>query len=200
MRARPVRHHLKGPALAAALAVSLGSATACTAENEGSAPAPSPTETASPSPTPSPEDVERAIGEPASFTLRTGSGRRSRVRVAVTDVTEGRIRHLSDFVLDTEGRRSTPYYAHVRVANIGGGNLSRARITLWGFDSSGTVRPPAEVLGTFPRCQTRRAPKRFRRGDSMRTCLVYLVPRGSTLQAVQYRFSDDRPPVSWPVG
>ena len=200
MRARPVLHRLSGSAVAVALAVSLVAATACTAEDDGSAPAPSPTETPSPSPSPSPEEVERAIGEPASFTLRTGSGRRSRVRVVVTDVAEGRIRHLSDFVLDAEARRSTPYYAHVRVRNIGGGNLSRAKITLWGFDSSGTVRPPAEVLGSFPRCQAQRAPKGFRRGDSMRTCLVYLVPRGDTLQAVQYRFSGDRPPVSWPVG
>jgi len=198
MRARPVRHHLAGAALPVALAVASVSAAACTAETDGSAPAPSPTET--PSPTPSAEPVERAVGEPASFMMRTGPGKRSRVRVAVTDVTEGRIRHLSDFVLDAEARRSTPYYADVRVANTGGGNLSRARITLWGFDSSGTVRPPAEVLGSFPRCQAQRAPKGFRRGDSMRTCLVYLVPQGSTLEAVQYRFSDDRPPVSWPVG
>jgi hypothetical protein len=193
MRARPVRHHVG----AAALAVVLVSAVACTTETDGSAPTPSPSKT--PSATPSAEPVERAVGEPASFTMRTGSGRRSRVRVVVTDVTEGRIRHLSDFVLDAEGRRSTPYYADVRVANIGGGNLSRAPITLWGFDSSGTVRPPAEVLGSFPRCQAERAPKGFRRGDAMRTCLVYLVPQGSTLEAVQYRFSDDRPPVSWPV-
>jgi hypothetical protein len=193
MRARPVRHHVG----AAALAVVLVPAVACTTQTDGSAPTPSPSET--PRATPSAEPVERAVGEPASFTMRTGSGRRSRVRVVVTDVTEGRIRHLSDFVLDAEGRRSTPYYADVRVANIGGGNLSRARITLWGFDSSGTVRPPAEVLGSFPRCQTERAPKGFRRGDSMRTCLVYLVPQGSRLEAVQYRFSDDRPPVSWPV-
>jgi hypothetical protein len=198
MRARPARRHLG----AAVLAVALASAAACTAETDGSAPEPSPTETPrqTPSPTRSAEPVERAVGEPASITLRTGAGKRSRVRVAVTDVTEGRIRHLSDFVLDAQGRRSTPYYADVRVANTGGGDLSRARVTLWGFDSSGTVRPPAEVLGSFPRCQAQRAPKGFRRGDSMRTCLVYLVPQGSTLEAVQYRFSDDRPPISWPVG
>ncbi len=194
MRARPVRHHLG----VAVLTVALASATACTQETGGSAPAPSPTE--APSPTPSAEPVELAPGEPASFTLRTGPGRRSRVRLAVTEVTEGRIRHLSDFVLDAEGRRSTPYYADVRVANTGSGNLSRARITLWGLDSSGTVRPPAEVIGSFRRCQAQRAPKGFRRGRSMRTCLVYLVPQGSTLEAVQYRFDDDRPPISWPVG
>lgn len=177
----------------------VAAAAACTVDSDGaSAPSASPATATPSSPSPTPERVELALGEPASLTLQGGSGVSSRVRLAVTDVTKGRIRHLSDFRLDAEARRSTPYYATVRVTNTGSGNLSGERLTLWGLDSTGTVRPPADVVGTFPRCQHEPLPKRFTRRKSARTCLLFLLPPGTTLDAVQYRFND-RPPYSWPV-
>lgn len=140
------------------------------------------------------------MGEPASFTLTSGSGRSSRVDLAVTKVEQGEIKDLSDFELNAEAKSSTPYYATVKVTNTGDGNLSGARLSLWGFDSEGVVRPPAEVVGTFSKCQQERLPKRFRNGRTARTCMIYLLPQGSALDAVQYRFNDDRSPYSWPVG
>jgi hypothetical protein len=131
--------------------------------------------------------------------VRNSAGQTSEVEVAVTEVTEGRIRDLSRFRLDAEARSSTPYYADIRVTNNGGADLGGRRLTLWGLDSAGTVLPPADVIGTFRKCQSDPLPRRFRRGDSARSCLLFLAPEGTTLEAVQYRFND-RPPYSWPVG
>ena len=72
-------------------------------------------------------------------------------------------------------------------------------MTLWAFDSEGTVRPPAEVVGAFHKCQNNPLPRKFTKGKSARTCLLYLLPKGTTLQAVQYR-SEDLAPYSWTVG
>ncbi|MDQ4084534.1 MAG: hypothetical protein M3165_01830, partial [Actinomycetota bacterium] len=165
---------------------------ACTVVGGDSAPAPTPR------PAATPQQRELALGDPAAVTIRV-SGERARVRLAVTRVEERTTKDLAQFRLNARTRRSTPYFATVRVTKLGGGDLSGRQVTLWALGSDGTVRPPAEVLGIFRPCRSRPLPSRFAEGDSARTCLLYLMPRGTTLQAVQYRFGD-RPPYSWTVG
>jgi hypothetical protein len=180
------------------VAVVLASA-ACTAGEDGSADAgASPTPSGSATASPSPAQVELALGEPATVTLTNRDGETSEVEVSVTEVTEGRIGHLRQFRLDEQARSSTPYYATVRVRNTGTADLAGRRVVLWGLDSEGTVRPAADVIGSFRRCQNDPLPRRFTRGDRTSTFLLYLVPEGTTLEAVQYRFNN-RPPFSWPV-
>jgi hypothetical protein len=191
MRAKLARRRI---ALAAALLT-----TACTAgEEQGSDPQGDLTASGSPTAVPSPAQEERSLGEPASVTLTNRDGESSEVEVSVTEVTEGRIGHLRQFRLDEQARSSTPYYATVRVRNTGDADLGGRRVQLWGLDSQGVVRPPADVVGAFRRCQNDPLPRRFGQGDTASTCLLYLVPEGATLEAVQYRFNN-RPPFSWPA-
>jgi hypothetical protein len=139
------------------------------------------------------------LGQPASLTLGSDRVQPARVDVAVTDVTRGDISDLSAFELDRAARRSTPYYASVAVTSTGRSSPSTSQVPLWGLDSEGTVRPPADVIGTFRRCQPRPLPQRMSRGESVRTCLIYLLPPETGLEAVQYRFHGDRPPYTWRV-
>jgi hypothetical protein len=185
--------------LGIALAAALLATTGCTGDGGGSAspgtqPPPTPT-----SASPTPEQVRLTVGEPATFRLTGRGGEASRVRLAVTDVTEGKVKDPSWFRLDRQARQSTPYYAAVRVTNRGSGDLSGTQVTLWALDSGGTVRPPAEVIGSFGKCQNDPLPRRFTKGESARTCLLYLLPEGATLRAVEYRIGD-RAPYSWTVG
>jgi hypothetical protein len=184
----------------AALAAVAACVAGCTSGGpEAADPSPSPSSPSATTPSPSPTETPLQLGEFATVALAGEPGDGSEVRVAVTEVREGRIRDLREFVLDEEARSSTPYYADVRVRSVGGaGEVSGERVTLWGLDSSGTVRPPADVLGRFRPCQNDPLPRRFRQGDTARTCLLYLLPEGTTLEAVQYR-SNDRAPYSWPV-
>jgi hypothetical protein len=181
-------------ALLSALLAGLLAAAGCTGDGADPTPAPTP----SPSAAPTPKETELALGEGAAVTVRR-SGESARVRLSVKDVTEGTIKDLAKFRLDRESRRSTPYYATVRVTSLDDGALSGRQVTLWALGSDGTVRPPAEVVGRFPQCQNEPMPSRFTEGDSARTCLLYLLPEGTRLQAVQYRFGD-RPPYSWTLG
>jgi hypothetical protein len=183
----------------AVLVAVLLAATSCTADDGGSA-APKPPSSAPPtSASPTPEQVDLELGEPATFRLDGRGDESSRVRLSVTGVSEGKIKDLSQFRLDRQTRRSTPYYATVRLTNRGSGDLSGTQVTLWALDSDGTVRPPAEVVGAFRKCQNDPLPRKFTKGESARTCLLYLLPQGSNLEAVQYRTSD-LAPYSWTVG
>jgi hypothetical protein len=195
MKRMPAPGRLGAAVLAAGLLVT----TSCTGDDGGSA-APTPRPSApqtSASPTPTQVDLE--LGEPASFRLSGRGGEASRVRLVVTDVEQGKIKDLSQFRLDSETRKSTPYYADVQVTNEGSGDLSGTQLTLWALDSDSTVRPPAEVVGAFSKCQNDPLPRKFTKGESAGTCLLYLLPEGVTLQAVQYRTSDIAP-YSWTVG
>jgi len=169
------------------------------AESEAS-PSPEASETVSAAPSPAtPTTTERAVGEPATITLTRGQ-RRGEAAVAVTAVEKGTIKDLRDFVLDRRTRRSTPYYARLRVRNLSDTNLAGATVPLWGLDSTDTVLPPAEIRGTFGKCDGRPMPKKFTKGDRARTCLLFLAPRGARLEAVQFRPADQSVgPVSWPV-
>lgn len=191
--------HVQSAALALTAACLLAG---CSDDGPGSRAEPSPTasEPASESPTPAPTPSEVALREDATITLSAGE-RRGEVSVSVTKVRKGKIKDLSDFVLDRRTRRSTPYYADVRVENISGTNLAGASVPLWGLDSTDTVLPAAQVRGTFGTCADKAMPKKFTEGKEARTCLMFLVPRGAQLQAVQYRSSDEADgPISWPAG
>ncbi|MPZ97688.1 MAG: hypothetical protein GEU96_22900 [Propionibacteriales bacterium] len=187
-------------AATATLAVLVAVPTAGCTRDGGDAREPSPSPSASVSESPAPgEPVEVAIGQPATVDL-TGSAATTQVAVTVTRVRRGRIQDLKDFVLDATVKQATPYYADVRIENTGEGAPSGATLTLWGLDSTDTVLPAADVRGTFGRCATKPLPKRFPPGSKAASCLLFLVPKGATLDEVQYRFNDGTTgPYSWPV-
>jgi hypothetical protein len=196
----PVRSRVAAIAVTVLLALT----AACSGEGDGGSDeaARTPTETANDaaSETESPaQPTALPTGELATVMLTAGR-RSGDADVTVTQVRRGRIADLRDFVLDARTRTSTPYYALVRVRNTGDANLSGAAVPLWGLDSTGTVLPPARVRGVFTRCQTRALPNGFTAGKQTRTCLLFLVPKGARLTAVQYRFDDETTaPISWPV-
>ena len=195
MKRMPAPGRLAVAVLAAGLLVT----TSCTADGGGSA-APKSRPAAPETPaSPTPTQVDLDMGQPATFRLHGRGGEASRVRLVVTGVKRGKIKDLNQFQLDRETKKSTPYYATVRVTNRGSGDQSGTQVTLRAFDSTGTVRPPAEVVGAFHKCQNNPLPHKFTLRKSARTCLLYLLPKGTALQAVQYR-TEDLAPYSWTVG
>lgn len=208
MAVRPPRRVVRlAPVHRAALVVAAACLLAACSEGveQRAEPSPSPSpstpeESVPASPTAAATPTRMALGEPATMTVSKGQ-RSGEVEVAVTKVREGKIKDLSDFVLDNRTRRSTPYYADVRVENTSSANLAGASVPLWGLDTTDTVLPPAQIRGTFGKCTHQPMPRKFTNGDNAKTCLMFLVPRGATLKAVQYRPSDEEAGVvSWPAG
>jgi hypothetical protein len=156
------------------------------------------TPTATASPTPS-EPPELAPGDTAVVGMTVGR-RSGEVALTVARVERGTIKDLRDFILGKGVRTATPYYAHVRVQNRSRTDLAGGTPELWGLDSANTVLPPVDVRGGFATCESRPMPTSFTRGDKARTCLMFLVRKGATLSAVQYRYDDGTTePVSWTV-
>ena len=138
------------------------------------------------------------IGEPATA-VYDDPQRASVLTVRVTKVAEGSVKDLKGFVLSAKDRSSTPYYVSATVTNQGPQQLGQTSVPLYGLDSTGTALPPTSMVGDFERCAGGPLPTGFAPGDSVATCLVYLIPPKAALAAVQLRTSDADDPISWSV-
>lgn len=138
------------------------------------------------------------IGDPATA-VYADDQRVSVLTVVVSKVVKGSTKDFKSFVLSRRQRASTPYYVSATVTNDGPRQLGQIEVPLYGFDSTDTAFPPTSLVGAFDRCAGGPLPTGFAPGDSVKTCLVYLVPPKATLQAVQLRSSDAEEPISWPI-
>jgi hypothetical protein len=140
------------------------------------------------------------LGQPASVVYKAGPDRVSVVTVTVTKVAVGSVRQdFANFALAPEQLRSTPYYVTATVRNAGPGQLGRAALPLYGHDSTNTFFPAVTLVGDLDACTGGPLPATFGPKATQRTCLVFLVHHGATLDAVELRPYDGFDPVRWSV-
>lgn len=158
------------------------------------------------SPVPVPEGVELTepgstleVGEAATAPYVAGRSRASVVTVRVTAIVRGRSADLRAFSLTPAAARSTPWYVHTVMRDVGEGRLGRAPVPVYGYDTDSTYFPPADIQGGLDSCPSRQPPPDFGPGDTLRTCLVFFVPPSARLEAVQLRGVPDGEPISWSI-
>jgi hypothetical protein len=140
------------------------------------------------------------LGQPASVVYKAGPDRVSVVTVTVTKIAAGSMRRdFANFALGPEQMRSTPYYATATVRNAGPGQLGRAAVPLYGHDSTNTFFPAVTLVGDLDACPGGPLPATFGPQATQRTCLVFLVHQGATLESVELRPYDGFDPVRWMV-
>ncbi|HET7355930.1 MAG TPA: hypothetical protein VFJ09_04555 [Nocardioidaceae bacterium] len=138
-----------------------------------------------------------SFGDSATVIFEADQDRGTVLKLTAKNATKGRISDLSGFVLDDATRRSTPYYVHVSVSNVGQGDVGGGPVPLYGVDADNTLLPPASFTSPFKPCRSQPLPKNFGPGDSVRTCLVFLAPSHGTLTAVSYRPDQAFDPITW---
>lgn len=158
------------------------------------------------SPVPVPEGVELTepgstleVGEAATAPYVSGGSRASVVTVRVTAIVRGTSADLRSFSLTPAAARSTPWYVHTVMRDVGEGRLGRAPVPVYGYDTDSTYFPPADLHGGLDACPSRPPPADFGPGDTLRTCLVFFVPPPARLAAVQLRGVPDAEPISWSI-
>ncbi|HYJ69156.1 MAG TPA: hypothetical protein VEX15_16015 [Nocardioidaceae bacterium] len=140
------------------------------------------------------------LGQPASVVYKAGPGRVSVVTVTVTKIAVGSMqKDFANFALGADQMRSTPYYVTATVRNAGPGQLGRAAVPLYGHDSTNTFFPAVTLVGELDPCAGGPLAATFGPKATQRTCLVYLVHKGATLESVELRPYDGFDPVRWTV-
>jgi len=138
------------------------------------------------------------IGDVATVIYEPAQGRGTVLRLRVTSVTKGSLADFKGFILDDAYKqKASYYYARVAVRNVGEGDVGGAGVPLWGVNSANTLLPAVNFTTSFKPCPTKPLPKKFPKGATLSTCLVYLSPDKGTLESVSYRPSQEFDPITW---
>ena len=144
-----------------------------------------------------PQGTSLRVGQAATVAWRPNQKTVGAIKMAVTSQEQVPIRTFRDFRLDRATRRSTAYFVHVSVKNLGSSDLSHVPVPLYLLDHRHTLLQASTFQARFPACPSRPLPGRFKRGSRTTVCLVYFVPRHGKLVAMSFRPSEDYDAITW---
>jgi len=143
--------------------------------------------------------TELKIGDKAVVPFDADKEDSSQIKLVVSKVDKGKVADLERFDLDDKAKKSTVYYVHTVVKNLGPEPLSGKQVTLYGKVSEDQVVPPVIFGSTFPLCDYEPLPKKFTKGKVAKGCQVMLAPKHGKISEVQWRPVDNSEPISWTV-
>jgi hypothetical protein len=143
--------------------------------------------------------TELKIGDKAIVPFDADKEDSSQIKLVVSKVDKGQVADLERFDLDDKAKKSTVYYVHTVVKNLGPEPLSGKQVTLYGKVSDEQVVPPVIFGSTFPMCDYEPLPKKFTKGKVAQGCQVMLAPKHGKISEVQWRPVDNSEPISWTV-
>lgn len=137
-------------------------------------------------------------------TTKTGAnGPSYKVAVTVQSIKKGSLKDFAGIQLNATEKASIPYYAKVKITNLSPTAFPTTSndpaISVEGVDTTGDTDTSVTFFGTFPPCPDTDTPNPFKPGQSVETCLTYLVPGGITKVAYTGTSAYETTPVTWAV-
>jgi hypothetical protein len=117
--------------------------------------------------------------------------------ISVTRLQRMPISAFSDWRLDPAIRRSTPYFVHATVRNLGRSNLSGKAVPLYLLDGRNTLLQASTFQAQYAPCPSRPLPAKFTRGHKTSVCLVYFAPQHGKLVAISFRPTESFMAITW---
>lgn len=135
------------------------------------------------------------VGETAriAYTDASKPGKKSVIAVTPVKIEKGTLDDFKNIDLDADQKASTPYYATVKVENVGDGDLSGTEPGSYinGIDDRGQDQNELIFFGDFDRCPEA-DPKSLKPGESYETCLTYLIPGGGSVEGFRWIVFDEK--------
>jgi hypothetical protein len=190
---------LAAPAVALVLAL-----TACGDDPDGADPD-DPTTTAEAEPyLPVPDGVELtaqsselAVGDTATVAYELSQDKVGAIEITVTSLEKASFDQFVGWELTKEIRKTAPYFVRAKVTNVGDTDLGARPVPLYAVDGENRLIESSLFTGTFKPCESASFPKKFRNGDTVRACMVYLVPGKGDLVAASFRPDQEFDPIIW---
>jgi hypothetical protein len=104
---------------------------------------------------------------------------------------------LQGYRLDAAAAASTPYFVTIEVGNGGDTDLGGRQLPMYVVDSADRLVAPTGIDQAFEPCPRSTLPAVFAPGDATRSCLIFLVPPGATLEQVMFRPPEGVVPITW---
>ncbi len=206
-RMRP-RLHVRLVGVTAALTLALTACGGDEPENPNGEADPSATETAEEPYLPVPEGVELtpqgselAVGDTATVAFEAPDDSIGALEITVTSLEKANFDLFVGWELTKEIKRTSPYFVRAKVTNVGETDLGSGKgtraVPLYAVDGDNRLIESSLFTGSFKPCDGATFPKRFKPGDSVKACMVYLAPDKGELTAASFRPTQEFDPIIW---
>jgi hypothetical protein len=144
-----------------------------------------------------PQGTRLGLGDTARVSWQPDQKTTGVISVTVTGLLRMPISTFSAWRLKGDVRRSTPYFVHATVRNLGHSDLSHAAVPLYLLDRRETLLEASTFRARFTPCPSTPLPAGFKRGHQASVCLVYFVPRHGRLVAISFRPTQEFDGITW---
>lgn len=140
---------------------------------------------------------ELEVGETATVAYRPRQNAIGVLDIRVTSLERANFSLFEGWELTKQTRKTKPYFVRAKVTNVGDTNLGGRPVPLYIVDGDNRLIESSVFTGTFKPCESARFPRKFKNGDSVKACLVYLAPDKGDLTAVSFRPDQEFDPITW---
>lgn len=174
-------------------------------ETSGGASASEPTSATAEAYLPVPEGVELTepgseleVGDTAVVAYRPRQNQVGALDIRITRLEQTSIKQsFTAWQLSPAGEKSTPYFVHARIENVGDTDLGGRPVPLYVVNEDDVLLESTPFASTFAPCPSKPFPKRFGPGAKTNACLVYMAPDHGELVAVSFRPEETFNPITW---
>ena len=180
-------------------------------ETPEGAPSASPTESATAEPYLAvPDDVALTdqgsaleVGDTATVAYEPRQGEIAALDIKVTSLEKASFDQFVGWELTKPIRSTAPYFVRAMVTNVGDTELGSKKqdnptpVPLYAVDGENRLIESSLFTGSFKPCEGASLPKKFKTGDKLKACMVYLAPGKGDLAAVSFRPTQEFNPIIW---
>ena len=138
-----------------------------------------------------------SLGDKATVAYEPRQDEVAALDVTVTRIEKASFKLFQGWKLSAETKKTTPYFVHVKLKNVGDTDLGGRPVPLYAVDGTNKLIEASTFASTFKPCPSDPLPKKFRNGDKVSDCLVYLAPDRGELTAASFRPTEDFDPITW---
>ncbi len=142
-----------------------------------------------------------AVGDTATVAYEPRQDFVGALEMKVTSLEEAKFDQFVGWDLTKEIKSTAPYFVRATVTNVGETDLGSGKglqpVPLYAVDGENRLIESSLFRGSFKPCESAFFPKKFKTGDTMKACMVYLAPGKGDLAAVSFRPSQEFNPIIW---
>lgn len=140
---------------------------------------------------------ELSLGDKATVAYEPRQDDVAALDLTVTRIEKASFKLFVGWKLSPETKKTTPYFVHVKIKNVGDTDLGGRPVPLYAVDGTNKLIEASTFASTFKPCPSDPLPKKFRNGDKVNACLVYLAPDRGELTAASFRPTEEFDPITW---
>lgn len=144
-----------------------------------------------------PQGSELAVGDTGTVAFELSQDKVGALEITVTSLEKASFDLFVGWELTKDIRKTAPYFVRAKVTNVGEVDLGKRPVPLYAVDGENRLIESSLFTGSFKPCDDASFPKRFKAGDTLKACMVYLAPGKGDLTAASFRPSQEFDPIVW---